>query len=226
MAIKIPRYLKLFSPACGGDVTWRNIGDPLELRDNVPTGGESLQVKWTEPDGSTSCKSFYVGVDLSLDDNGETPPDDYPLANVPDEQFLASTSMAAILAGQVHPGTDEYLLKVPSQENELTFKTVLGDAKIKSITLVDTGDPNTDGSIYDVEYMRVDQPDNTKTVQSDALTLSQYENRSGSHAISVNCVPSAITAHFGKKTQADLGDAESTLRSDIVEWLKEQRFYV
>lgn len=221
-----PRQLKLFSPNNGGDVIWRDIGDPLELQNGIPVGGENLECRFKQPDGSTGVKTFYVTHDIFLEaSGGGTPPNNHPISNIPDDQLLACVSMAAILAGEVHPGTQEFLTQIASDQNNKNFQTILGDCKIKTVTIVDTGNPVTDGSFYDLEFQRTGQGSNTKTVQSDIVNISKYANRANSYQLSACCAAGAVTEEFGKKTVADLGSEGSQLRNDIADYLKDQRFY-
>ena len=224
-----PRHLKLFCPTQGGLVRWEDIGDPLELQDGMPVGGESLVVRWKQPDGSTGEMKFYATHDIFLEDtDGAAPPNSHPLSNVPDCQLLACCSMAAILAGEVHPGTYEFLKQVASDQNDNNFETILGEAKLKSVSIVEEADlpmGGTPGLFYDIEFQRTGQGSNTKTVRSDIVNISKYSNRSNIYDLSVSCVPGAVTREFGKKTVSDLGAAGSQLRNDIVAFVEELRLY-
>ena len=226
-----PRKLQIFHPDNGGDVLFEDIGEPLEIDEQtgLPEGGESLVVKWRNPNSQFALqKKFYCNFDVFLAaSGGGTPPNNEPISRIPDEQLLASCSMAAILAGEVHPGTFEFLNQIASDQNEKNFQSILGDVKIKSVSLVPESQLQSAqfGKFYDLEFMRLGQASNVKVVRSDIVEISKYKNRSSDFSLSIYNAPGAITANFGKKTVADLGSAESQLRQDIIAWLKSMRFY-
>lgn len=228
MISNVPRSLKLFHPSNNGFAEFRDIGEALEIdpSSGLPNAGEHLVVEWQEPGGTTGHKKMYAGFDIFLDNgSGGTPPNNHPISNIPDEHFISSCSMAAILAGEVHPGTKEYLTQIASDQNDNNFETILGEVKIKSVTIVDTGNQATDGNFYDIVFQRTGQGSNTKTVRADVVSISRYQNRSNSYAISACCAPGAVTREFGKKTISDLGSEGSQLRIDIINFLQDQRFY-
>lgn len=216
-----PRQLKLFDPATGGFARFIDIGEPLQIASGEPIGGEALEVRWLEPTGFLSIRKFFNNFDIFLENNVSTA----PISQIPDEQLLASVSMAAILAGEVHPGTKEFLEQVASDQNSANFQTILLDCKLKAAAVVNTGNPLTDGNTYDLTFMRLGQTSNTKVVQSDIISISKYVNRANTYAVSVPCVPGAVTKQFGKLKTADLGASDSAIRTDIVNFLQAQRFY-
>ena len=123
MISNVPRQLRIFHPDNDGFAEFRDIGEALEIDPStgLPNAGEHLVVEWKEPTGTTGHKKFYHNFDIFLEDNGAVPPNNHPLSNVPDEQLIACCSMGAILAGEVHPGTKEYLVQVASDQNNKNF---------------------------------------------------------------------------------------------------------
>lgn len=229
MVTLTPRHLKLFAPSEGGNVTFEDIGEALEIGgDGLPNAGEHLKVTFKQPDGSTGIKRFYNNFDIFLEDNGSSPPNNHPISNIPDDQLLACCSMAAILAGEVHPGTKEFLDQIASDQNNKNFQTILGDCKLKSVTIVDEADLNvgeSPGNFYNVEFQRKGQGGNTKTVKADVINISKYQNRANNYSLAACCAPGALTEEFGKLITSDLGDESSQIRQDIITFLKNQRFY-
>lgn len=220
-----PRYFRLFHPDNGGDVLWEDIGDPLELTNGEPTGGEGLVVKWKEPDDTTAQKKFYKGHDIFIDMSGV--PTAQEVAKIPDDQLLACCSMAAILAGEVHPGTKEFLTQIASDQNNKNFQSVIAkDIKIKSVTKVDAGQlqqGQQEGFFFDIEFQQSGQSSDVKTVRSDIVNISKYSQRANSYQISACCAAAAVVAEFG--VNPALGSEGSQIRDDIVSFLKDRNFY-
>jgi hypothetical protein len=226
-----PRKLQLFNPANGGDVFFTDIGEALEIdqQNGLPEAGESLVVKWTNPETTQqSTLRFYHNFHIFLQTvAGGVPGNSEPISRIPDEQLLASCSMGAILAGEVHPGTYEFLNQVASDQNTKDFQTILLACKIKGVSLVNESQlaPEQYGKFYDIEFMRTGQSGNTKVVRSDIVEISKYINRASDFTLSVHCVPGAITTQFGKLITANLGASDSQTRLDIIDWVKNMRFY-
>lgn len=179
MITTVPRLLTVFS------VQWQNIGDP----------DMSMDVRWTEPDGSAGFKPFLVGSDVFL----ETPT---LMAQVPDDQLLASVSMGAILGGGVLPGTKEFDELMGMNQVTKDFQTIIGNARIKSVARVPDNQllpGQTPGTVYDLEFFKVGSATNTKTIRSDVWTISLYANRANSYALGVNAVPGFLHKEFGFK---------------------------
>lgn len=220
-----PRQFRLFSPQNGGDVRWLDVGDPIEFQDGEPVGGESLEVSWKEPDGTTGRKKFYVGHDIFLDLTGVA--SNQEVALIPEDQLLACCSMAAILAGEVHPGTKEFLTQIASDQNSKNFESVIGkDIKLKSVVATDPSllEPGqSEGFFYDIEFMQVGQSADVKVVRSDIVGISKYAQRANSYQLAACCAAPAAVREFG--VNPALGDETSQIRADIVDFLKEQLFF-
>ena len=220
-----PRHFRLFHPDNGGDARFLDVGEAIEFQDGEPVGGESLEVSWKEPDGTTGRKKFYVGHGIFLDLSGVASSEEMEL--VPDDQLLACASMAAILAGEVHPGTKEFLTQIASEQNNKNFQTILNkDSKIKSVTDVPAAElqvGQSEGFFYDLEFMQVGQSADVKVVRSDIVAISKYEQRANSYQLSACCAAPAVVQEFG--VNPDLGDESSQIRADIIAFLKDQRFY-
>lgn len=228
MITNVPRQLQLLNPVNGGSVTFRDIGEALEIdpSSGFPNAGENIECRWIQPGGTIGLKKFYHKFDIFLETiAGAVPPNNHPLLNVPDEQLIACCSMAAILAGEVHPGTKEYLTQIASDQNDKNFETSLGEVKLKTVTIVNTGNQATDGNFYDVVFQRTGQGSNIKVVRSDVVSISKYQNRSNAYDISICCVPGALNRNFGKQTTSQLGGDGSQARLDIISFLETQRFY-
>lgn len=177
---------------------------------------ETLDVFWVNPDGSGGQQGFLVGTDILLDDVSE-------MSYVPDDQLLASVSMGAILSGEVLPGSAEFNDIMGTNQDTKNFQTIIGNAVLKSVTAVDTGDPNTDGRIYDLEFNKKGSVNNVKVVRADVWNISQYTNRSGNYALSAHAVPGAIKTEFGSY---DKGNLDASKRQDIIDFVAGRRFWV
>jgi hypothetical protein len=224
-----PRKLQLFKPDNGGDCYFENVGAPLVLANGLPESGESLVCQYLNPNSSIAIRQrFYNNFHIFLNaPGGGSVPAGEPITRIPEEQLLASASMAAILSGEVHPGTYEFLTQVASDQNSKYFQTILGDVKIKTVALVSPSEllPEQIGKFYDLEFVKVGSNTNTKVVRSDIIEISKYLNRASDFALSVYCAPGAITAQFGKLTTTQLGVVDSQMRQDIVAWVKDMNFY-
>lgn len=205
-----PKLVKPFTV-----VNWQNIGIP---------GEERLRVGWTYPLGQTGEFSFLVGVDCFL----ETATD---ISSVPEEHILASISMAAILAGEVLPGTIEYLAAVTEQDTK-NFQTIVGEVKLKAETSsfrnpnpVDDLNVGPPGTVFDIVVQRSALLSNTRTIRADAWTLSQYGNRIDSVGHMVYVIPGAVHKEFNLK-KSQLGPAESDNRNAVIAFINAQEFWV
>jgi len=221
----VPRQLRLFSDILNGDAVWRDIGEPLEMQDGEPSGGEALEVSWWEPTNWFTSRKFYVGHDIFLDGAVSNT----PITAIPEDQLIACYSMALVLEN-VHVGTWAAKNLLDANQEDKWLNSILREIQVKDIVIVDDPDPAKDGNLYKITFNRKGQSNNTKEVCSDFNTLSQYANRNTSYAISVNCVPASISAWGhdngnGYIEPGDLGAEGSQLRDDIVAFLKDRRFY-
>lgn len=233
--VDFPRHLKLFDPSYGGFARFVDVGEALQVANGVPIGGEALEVRWLQPKSAADALNgvqdtlvshkFYNKFDIFLENNGSTA----PISQIPDEQLLASLSMASILEG-LHPGTDNFLTKLGEEQENMWFETILLDCKLKSKALVITGNPMTEGMYYDLEFMKTGQSTNTKMVRADIVDICQYGTRKSDYSFSVYCVPGAVTrptniGGFGKLKTSDLGAANSQIRQDICNMIQGCNFY-
>lgn len=178
---------------------------------------EFLQVSWNYPTGNPGSRTFHVGADIFLETLTS-------MSQVPDDHLLASASMMAILAGEILPGTAEYLNAVVNQE-VMNFQTIRGNAKIKSVTPVIDATIGPMGTVFDIEFARVGSNTDTKTVRADAWALSQYANRADSGAVAVDCVPGALHKEFGFK-KSQLGAVNSANRQAVIAYVANTLFWV
>lgn len=187
-------------------VTFEDVGQPEE----------SLRVRWTNADQTLGLVNFLVGTDVFL----ESPS---TVSQVPDEQLMASLSMAAILGGSALAGTVEFADLYVNQETKY-FQTIIGNVLLKSVTALPDELPK--GTIFDLVFQKVGSASNTKTVRSDAWTISQYENRvdSGAHACYV--IPGAIYKQFPSLKKSNLGSDGSQARLDMIDYIKNKAFWV
>lgn len=192
--------------------------------DNVGDVDETLKINWSYEYApgvfATGQKQFIVGTECFLEDPAGTG----SLATVSDEQLLASVSMCAILAGEVLPGTQEFINAL-GEQSTMNFQTIVGNVKFKSNpnAVVDASVGHL-GLVYDLEFMRVGSSTNTKMVRTDAWTICQYGNRENSPAHSSPVVPGAIHKQFGFK-KSQLGAANSANRQSVIDWVATQKFW-
>lgn len=187
--------------------------------EDVGTVDEALRVAWNYPDypNNPGNRRFLVGSDCFL----ETPTS---ITQVPDDQLLASLSMMGILAGGILPGTKEYLDAMTTQDTT-NFQTIIGNAKVKTITSVVDAQVGPLGTVFDVEFQKVGASTPTKTVRCDAWSLSQYGNRVDNAAVSVPVVPGAIHKIIGFK-KSQLGAADSANRQAVIDFIAAQLFWI
>ncbi len=190
-----PKYLAPFT------ASWDNIGDV----------DEALKISWTYG-ASPGVQTFIVGTHCFLEDATS-------ILAVPDEHLIASLSMAAILAGEVNPGTQEFM-DLMADQSTTNFQVICGNAKLKEVRPV-----GNDGITFDLDFYRVGTSSVIKTVQTDTAAVSKYFNRVDSCAHSVPCVPGALHKEFALK-KSQLGAAESANRNAIVAWVAAQRFWI
>lgn len=185
---------------------------------NVGLSNEQFKVQWNYPGTTFGTKSFNVGSEIFL----ETATN---MASVPDEQLISSLSMSAILAGEILPGTQEFLDSILGQDNKY-FQTIVGDAKLK-IAPTPVSDPSVgpEGTVYDLQFARNALLSSTKTVRADTWSICQYGNRVDSPDHAVGCVPGSIHAEFGFK-KSQLGADGSANRLSVIAWLASQRFWI
>lgn len=203
-----PRQLKVFT------ATWGNIGDV----------DEELKIQWVDsfvpPLGLVPFngnQNLIVGTDCFL----ESPTS---ITQVPDDQLIASLSMNAILAGEILPGTTEYIDAVTGQGTKY-FQTIIGNATSKSVTRVSDSFIGPEGTVYDIEFQKVGQASNVKTIRMDAWTASRYENRVNFVPIPLMCIPGALHKQFGLK-KSQLGPADSANRNAIVDYIQNTYFWI
>lgn len=203
----------------------RNVAAFTGVFENVGLPNETFKVSWNYP-GPTNfgTKSFAVGSEIFL----ETPTN---INDVPDEHLIASISMSAILAGEVLPGSSEFLASVLDQGNK-NFQTIVGDVKLK---LPASGQTNPtpvsdltfgpDGTVFDFTVQRVALTSSFRTFRTDAWSISQYSNRVDLPEASVCCVPGAIHKQFAFK-KSQLGVAGSANRQSVIDFVAAQRFWI
>lgn len=209
-----PKFVKPFLPANGGNVTFENVG----------LSNEALRLTWTYPLGVFGARNFAVGTECFLESATN-------IADVPDEHLLASISMAAILAGEVLPGTQEFLDAILGQGTK-NFQTIVGEVKLKVLS---GGAPNPapvddltvgpQGTVFDVTFQRTVLLSSIKTVRFDAWSLCQYSNRVDAVDNAIYVVPGAVHKQFNLK-KSQLGAAGSTNRNNVVDWIQNQGFWV
>lgn len=193
--------------------------------DNVGASDETLKVMWnyeySPGNFAVGNKQYLVGTECFL----ESPSGSTSMQNVTDEQLLASISMCAILAGEVLPGTTEFVTAI-GEQSTTNFQTIAGNAKLK-IDPVAVVDPNIGplGTVYDLTFVRVGSSTNTKVVRADAWTICQYGNRVSSPAHTAPVVPGAIHKQFDFK-KSQLGAANSANRQSVIDWVASQKFWV
>lgn len=191
--------------------------------ENVGTANERLKLQWTYPLGVYGAYQFLVGTDCFLEDPTL-------VSMIPDEQLLASLSMSAILAGEVLPGTGEFLDAVSSQGTK-NFQTIVGEVRLKPETVsfrnpqpVDDLTIGPSGTVFDIVFQK-GTGSNTKTIRTDAWSISQYSNRIDSVYHSVYVVAGALHKQFGFK-KSELGAAESQNRTDVINWISSKEFWI
>jgi hypothetical protein len=196
-----PRYRTGFTASFNG------IGDP----------DESLRIQWTDDMQSNGQVFFTCGTDVFLESATQ-------MSQVPDDHLLASIRMMAILAGEILPGTQEYLNAMGDQSSA-NFQCIIGNAKIKTITPVIDPVYGPPGTVFDMEFMKVGASTNTKTVRADAWTLSQYRDGNLNFAWAANCIPGMIHKVLGLK-KSQLGAADSANRLAVIDAIQTQKFWI
>ena len=184
---------------------------------------EYLHVTWTYPLGVFGEKYFRVGVECFLEDVTS-------ITSVPEEQLIASLSMAAVLAGEVLPGTIEYLDAVTQQDTK-NFQTIVGEVRLKPQTAsfinpapVDDLNYGPAGTVYDITFQK-GTGTNTKVVRTDYWSISQYGNRVDDIYSMVYVVPGACHKQFSFK-KSDLGASGSTNRNSVIDFIASRKFWV
>lgn len=196
-----PKKIALFETA-----TFRDIGSPDEV----------LEITWTNPDSSPGLKSFDVGTEVFFDGTAT-------LADVPIDQYIASLSMAAILAGGALPGTKEYDEQLGINQLDENFQSIAGPFKIDTVTLVSDTSIGPDGTVYDIKVKKTSGNQN-HTFRADAWTLSDYDNRASLYNVTADCVPCALHAQFGFE-KGDLGASGSANRNSVIDFIKTHKFW-
>jgi hypothetical protein len=196
-----PRYRTGFT------ASWNGIGDP----------DETLRVFWTDDMGQPGNVYFTVGTDVFLENPAN-------MSQVPEDQLLSSIRMSAILAGEILPGTQEYLAAM-GEQSSMNFQCIIGNAKIKTITSVLDSLYGPPGTVYDIEFMKVNASSNVKTVRADAWALSQYNNGDSNFAYAANCVPGMLHKVLGLKA-SQLGAENSANRNAVVDAIAVQKFWI
>lgn len=199
--LKFPRYRPGFL------AQFENIGDP----------DETLKINWTDDNNQPGNVSFIVGQDCFL----ESPT---LVSQVPDEHLLSSIRMMAILAGEILPGTEEYLAAM-GEQSTMNFQTCMGNVKIKTITPVVDAQIGPLGTVFDIQFMKVGASTNTKTIRADAWSLSQYKDGDLNFAYAANCIPGMLHKVFGFK-KSDLGAANSANRDAVIAQIVSQSFWI
>jgi len=186
---------------------------------DVGTAVESLHISWNYPDypANPGNRSYQVGVECFLETLTS-------MSQVPDEHLLASASMMAILAGEILPGTVEYLNAVVNQET-MNFQTIRGNAKLKTVTPVIDAAVGPLGTVFDIEFVRVGSTTDVKTVRADAWALSQYSNRVDNAAVAVDVIPGSLHKQFAFK-KSQLGAANSANRQAVIDYVASTLFWV
>lgn len=213
--MSFPKFVKPFLAANGGNVEFQNVGQANEV----------LRLTWHYPDPNVfGQKNFAVGTECFLESATD-------LADVPDEHLLASLSMAAILAGEVLPATQEFLDAILGQ-NTKNFQTIVGEVKLKAASSgfvnpepVDDLTIGPQGTVFDITFQRVALTGNTSKRRFDAWSICQYANRVDSVDNMVYVVPGAVHKEFGLK-KSQLGSAGSANRNAVVSWIQNQGFWV
>jgi len=184
---------------------------------------EYLRLSWIYPLGVPGEKLFKVGVQCFLEDVTS-------ITSVPDEHLIASLSMAAILAGEILPGTVEYVAAVTQQDTK-NFQTIVGEVRLKPQTVsflnpqpVDDLNYGPAGTVYDITFQK-GTGTNTKVVRTDAWSISQYGNRIDDIYSMVYCACGALHKQFGFK-KSDLGAAGSTNRNSVIDFIATQKFWI
>lgn len=201
MVAKFPKY------RAGFTAEFENIGDP----------DEALRIRWTDDNQQPGNVTFIVGQDCFL----ESPT---LVSQVPDEHLLSSIRMMAILAGEILPGTAEYLAAMGDQST-MNFQTCMGNVKIKTITAVDDLNVGPPGTVFDIEFMKVGASTNTKTIRADAWALSQYKDGDLNFAYAANCIPGMLHKVLALK-KSQLGAAGSANRQAVIDQVAAQKFWI
>jgi hypothetical protein len=187
--------------------SWENIGDV----------DEELKITWVDDQGFPGVHHIMVGTDAFLESPVNT-------SQVPDDQLLCSIRMAAILGGEVLPGTQEYLDVVDNQGTRY-FQTIIGNIKIKTVTSVVDATYGPLGTVFDLEFQKVGAATNVKTVRTDAWTLSQYNNGSANYAYAACVIPGMLHKVHGFK-KSDLGASGSANRNAVIATIAAQKFWI
>lgn len=183
---------------------------------DVGTVDEVLKVSYNYPTGNPGNHSFAVGTEIFL----ETATN---MSQVDEEQLICSLSMASILASAL-PGTFEYIDAVTNQGQKY-FQTIIGNATLKTVTPVIDATIGPMGTVYDLTFNKVGSNNNTKTIRTDAWTISQYSNRVDSPAHAIYCIPGAVHKEFGFK-KSQLGADGSANRQAVIDFIAAQKFWV
>lgn len=178
---------------------------------------EALRLFWLDDNGQNGNVSFPVGVACFLESPTLT-------SQVPDDHLLSSIRMSAILAGEILPGTQEYLAAMGDQSS-MNFQTIIGNVKIKTITAVADANYGPAGTVYDIEFTKVGSNTNTKTVRADVWSLSQYNGGDLNFAYAANCVPGMLHKVLGLK-KSQLGAAESANRTAVIDLVAATKFWI
>src|SRR3989344_8070425 len=199
----LPRYKSAFTGA------FENIGEV----------DEALKISWMDDQvpPQPGNLTLIVGTGVFLESPINT-------SQVPDDHLLASIRMSAILAGEILPGTAEYLAALGDQSTA-NFQTIIGNVKVKTITSVIDASVGPAGTVFDIEFQKVGAATNVKTIRTDAWALSQDNNGNLNFAFAANCIPGMLHKVFAFK-KSDLGAAGSANRNSVIAQVASQKFWI
>lgn len=195
-----PRFKKVFDSAI-----FRDIG----------SNDEVLEVNWTNPNGQPGTKSFSVGTEI-FPDGALT------LSQVPDEQLIASMSMAAILSSSL-PGTQEYLVNMGADQENDNFQSIAGPFKLDTVTPVDNPSLGGEGEVFSMNIKKT-SGNQSKAFDADVYTLSDYDTIKDNYDHVALVLPAALHAEFGFQ-KADLGTSGSPNRTSVINFVLTKKFW-
>lgn len=183
---------------------------------------EYLRISWNYA-GNAGEFHFRSGQDIFLENPANT-------SQIPDQQLISSISMGGILAGKLLPGTQEYFNAMTIDPSNILdqrrfFQTIIGDVQLKTVTPVDDLSQGPQGTVFDMTFNKKNSANNTKTIRTDAWTLSDYDNRVNAVPNMLHVVPGAVHTQFGFKL-SQLGAAGSANRQSVVDFIATRKFWV